>query len=217
MTGLSRGLLRAMAFCGLLIIGCEPLEGKGDPTKKILDVQIKADKEVIKPGETITLTSTITNRSQKPLNVPLGYSHAGVNYKNGSFYQMMAGEKKEVIKPQWRVGFCGTGSYPLYVAIQPGKSLSYTCTVQLKQDKEGWYLNLGSTTNDWIIARIPKGEKKVLLRTEQIAKPLKQALTIPTFAPKQFNPTTGWAPDLLAPVWHGTLQSNTISIQTEVE
>ena len=110
----------------------ELFDGGGE-TVNGLKITLKADKATLKPGEAITFTALLANMTDKPLKVYVGYSTSGVRFESGAAFRRLelvqegGLEKLKPHEPVWRVGFCGTGAYPLFETIPALSTKTYAC------------------------------------------------------------------------------------------
>jgi len=99
-----------------------------------LKVRLTADRVILKPGEAVKLTTTLCNMTDKPLNVYVGYTHCGNYIECGSALRQAVpapGKPASEIEPKCTVGFCGTGTGPIYVTIAPKSAFTYETPAML--------------------------------------------------------------------------------------
>jgi hypothetical protein len=88
-----------------------------------LKLRLTADRDTVRMGETVKLTTALCNMTDKPLNVYIGYTYCGTYLECGSALHRAApavkGKELGEVAPQCKVGFCGTGAGPMYVTVPP--------------------------------------------------------------------------------------------------
>ena len=67
----------------------EEKEGKNPVAAKTLSISLETDAKAVGPGETIKLTTVITNNSKKALNLYVGYSTTGVDFESGTALRLI--------------------------------------------------------------------------------------------------------------------------------
>jgi hypothetical protein len=185
-----------------------------------LQLQIAADRTQLAPGEPVTVTTTISNPNPVPVNLYLGHSHCGNNFTTGSTLQSRSvatkgwDDRRDVLKADWKIGFCGTGSYAMVVAVPAKGSIKYSARGKLKVGDKGPYLNFGSGEQDYLVLPF-SGAGKFLVRASH-------AVTVGHFKsvdpddarwlPKEHSIENGYAPDAKAPYFEGTLNSNEVTV-----
>lgn len=92
-----------------------------------LVVRLSTDKSSVAPGETVTLTTTITNTRFAPQRLYVGYSTGGVYFVSGAAFLMRQQDQSPQQRKQgsWCVGFCGTGAHPLFETIPARGKITY--------------------------------------------------------------------------------------------
>jgi hypothetical protein len=110
-----------------------------------LKLCLTADRDSVKVGESLKLTTTLCNMTEKPLTVRVGYSYCGNYFERGSTLRLVQPDPKgKELLPQWQVGFCGTGAYPLYVTVPPRSVLAYTTAGAVLRKDNKTYLGTGA-------------------------------------------------------------------------
>lgn len=182
-----------------------------------LQIRLKADKQALKPGETVNFTVTLFNLSEDDLNVQTGYTTCGNYFECGSaFRRTEAGPNNEIkeIRSGCRVGFCGTGAGPIFDTIPGEKSVEFTVPTtfgQQPKNGEGAAVNQPeSPVGFWFNKRSyfmlasSSGGTQTLRVALQVAPGTDfRGLRAEPFLPK--NPK--------APIWSGTVQSNDVQIK----
>lgn len=196
-----------------LALGCVKDSASTDPgqvqqsIEGKLSATVTLNKAKAGVGDSITATTTIHNSGDQPLNLYVGYSHSGNDLQNGSLLAMQKEDAAKLIGHQWCVGFCGTGSYPMFITIPAGKSQSFTVTGTIQNDQTGLHLRCG-------YVRFPlKEEGKFVTWLEHTVtkKTNEQSLKHFESMKKALKLKTG--PDPKAPFWHGKLTSNKAKLE----
>jgi len=126
-----------------------------------LKLRLTADRDKVKVGEAVKLTTAVCNMTEKPITVQVGYSPTGYYFACGSrLHRVVAAGAKDKgpqeLPPRWQVGFCGTGAQPLFITVPPKSLVNYEATATLTQKDGKTFLALGPN-------RLPDGKPYLLL------------------------------------------------------
>jgi hypothetical protein len=201
--------------------GCGLAASDPATASKPLELKLTADKAKVLPGEAIVLTTTIVNPNDVPVNVYLGPSYSGICFVNGSHLEARpeAGgwDREGVMKAAWHIGFCGTCSYKLVVAVPAKGTVQYVATGNLKVGAKGPYFNFGGSPEHDYVTLPLNGEGKFALRVKHnIPTGIYSSASYDSddrWLPKVHSIEKGYAPDAKAPNWEGTLISNDVTIE----
>ncbi len=205
----------------LAVTGCglesTPI-GSGVTADRPLELKLQVDRAKLAPGESLVVTSTVTNPNDVAVNIYLGRSYSGVCFANGSTLLARPAAVEwgtDDRKADWRTGFCGTSSYRLVVAVPAGESVQYTSTARLNVKDKGPYLNFGGSPEyDHLILPLGKEGKFVLRAVHTVVPELYRSYDDESrWAPKTPNVAQGYAPNRYAANWVGTLTSNDVPIE----
>ncbi len=172
-----------------------------------LKLRLTADRDRVKPGDPVTLTTTLCNMTGKPLNVLLGHTTCGNYLECGAALrraQAVPGRPTAEFEPKCQVGFCGTGAGPIYLTV-PAKSVArFTMQATLDPQRTGYALGK---------------DKYFVLDSTRGADALVIVLSVaPGHPPRPANPGqkgAGIRPtDEDAPFWSGIVRSNEVRLQT---
>jgi hypothetical protein len=176
-----------------------------------LKLRLTADRDKVKPGETVKLTTAVCNMTDKPVTVQVGYSYMGHYFECGARLRRVvpAGPKDKgptEVSGQWQVGFCGTGARPLFATVPPKSLLTYTAPATVIQKDGKTFLAFGPPGR-------PAGMHYLLLETPGgAAHALRVAHEV---APEQNrNPwrQPGQPAENLADFWSGKVRSNDVQL-----
>jgi hypothetical protein len=199
----ARGILRQLAIY-------EP----GGAVVGGLKLRLTADRDTIKPGEAVTLTTTLCNLTDKPLTVQVGFSTCGNYFACGSTVRRVvpAGPKdkgpKELV-PDPQFGVCATGARLMFATIPPKGLVSYEVTAPILRKGEKTFLSLsgGLSAPGYFLLEAPAGSTHTLRMALEIAPedniPLEQALDPKNARPPQ--PPPGH--------WSGKIRSNDVQVR----
>jgi hypothetical protein len=136
-----------------------------------LKLRLTADRDTVKLGEAVKLTTAVCNMTEKPITVQVGYSPPGYYFACGARLRRVvpAGPKDKgpvELAGQWQVGFCGTGARPLFATIPPKSLLNYTLTGTVIQKDGKTFLSLGevpgSPGHRFLLLETPTGQAHTL-------------------------------------------------------
>jgi hypothetical protein len=219
----STRLLSGLAIFALT--GCgSVLPGPGEPPaapNKPLQLEIRASMAKVKLGESVTLTTTISNPNDRPVNIYLGPSYSGVCFVNASPLQARKDsdtwDGPSVLTTVWKTGFCGTSSYRLIVAVPAQGNVQYTTTGILKNGDKGLYLNFGGSAEyDHLTLPLAGPGKYALRMVHKIKSDMYHSWAWDDesrWVPKEHSIANGYAPNANAPKWSGELISNDITLE----
>ena len=171
-----------------------------------LKIRLTADRAVVKAGETIKLTTTLCNMTDKPLNVMVGYTPCGNYFECGFGLRRVhsaPGKPVTEFEPKCTTGFCGTGAGPIYVTLAPKRGLTYETPVTVTP--QGVYV-LGN-------------HKYFSMEGTRSADAVRMVLTVAPGAnqPRPVRPGLkgeGIRPtDEDAPFWTGAIRSNDLQLK----
>lgn len=168
-----------------------------------LKICLKADRNRVKPGETVTFTAKLCNVTDKDLNVKVGYSHCGNYFEQGFAFRRFEEPHREV-RAECHFGFCGTGAYPLFVTI-PAKSVVEYSTVAQFGNHERCYMGyqMGYNTLDGLTGW-----------THRIR--VHHAVTAPENESRgKTGENEGKPTNERAPYWSGSIYSNEVRVQAQ--
>jgi hypothetical protein len=170
---------------------------------RALTLHLKADKDKIKFGEKLKLTTTIQNMLDDDLNVYLGYCHWGVYFECGKDLHMAAQAAANDVPPkQRRVGFCGNGMGPIFKTMPGHTKLEFTAALTLKTNEGNWVLNGGE--HDYFY-HVLSGPGQYRFRMVHQATPQNNIEKAFDWDPTPKNPQ--------APYWIGIVRSNDVIIE----
>jgi hypothetical protein len=106
------------------ILWCVEVDAESAPAVNGLRLFLKADRQKVKPGETVTFTTRLCNRTDSDLNIQVGYSYCGNYFEQGFTFRRLDLPHREV-ESQCHAGFCGTGAYPLFVTVSARSVIEY--------------------------------------------------------------------------------------------
>jgi hypothetical protein len=183
-------------------------------------IQVTADRTTLTPGDHVTFTTTISNPNSWPVNLYLGPSHSGIYFVNGSAFQgrpqnSATWDGANLIKPDWKTGFCGTGSYALIVAVPASGSIQYTATAVVKVSEKGPYLNFGGGDHDHLILQFPTDGKYAVRAAAHVPEGFRKNddPEDARWLPKEHSIQSGYAPNHMSPYyWQGMFTSNEITL-----
>jgi hypothetical protein len=170
-----------------------------------LKVRLTADHATVKSGETVTITTTLCNMTSKPMNVRVGYTTCGNYFECGAILHRTAPNPSKglaEIAANCQVGFCGTGTGPIFVTLPPKSATKYETPATPIQQPGGKtvyalgvckYFHMESTTGS--------DEMRMVLSVEpaeNTPRPVR-----PDMKGVGIRPT-----DEDAPFWHGAVRSN---------
>ncbi len=112
------------------------------PDLQALAVNLTTSTAKVEMGKPLTFTVVISNPNDIPVNLHLGPSYSGVCFANGSALEAkpaatVGWAEKDVLKPQWHIGFCGTCSYGLVVAVPAKGTISYSAKAVVASGDKG--------------------------------------------------------------------------------
>lgn len=175
-----------------------------------LKVRLGADRDTVKPGDTVKLTTRLCNMTAKPLNVMVGYTTCGNYFECGSALfriNPVPGKPAAEIAPKCQVGFCGTGAGPIYVTLAPKSVLNYETTATLAQHPGGSTVyTLGAGKYFTIEGTGVTDAVRMVLSITPSANQPRPAR--PNLKGSGIRPT-----DEDAPFWHGTIKSNDVQLK----
>lgn len=96
-----------------------------------LRVRLSLDKQAIRPGDTVHITTTLMNLTDKPMQLEVGYTTSGNYFEAGSafvnsFTTGSTGQAAPLKPASMLIGVCGTGAHAIVKTIEPMATLSYT-------------------------------------------------------------------------------------------
>nr|HET7859077.1 hypothetical protein [Caldimonas sp.] len=90
------------------------------PIDNGLKVGLRADAKAVAPGDTVTLTATVCNVTDRPAALFLGMSYSGNVLENGLALQQCDRDGKALAQGRLgQVGFCGTGAHAIVEVVPP--------------------------------------------------------------------------------------------------
>jgi hypothetical protein len=207
----------AITGCGSFLPG----PGEAPAPAKPLQLELCASTAKLKLGESLALTTIISNPNDRPVNVYLGPSYSGVCFVNGSPLQARKDSETwggpSVLATVWKTGFCGTSSYRLIVAVPAHGNVQYATTGILKSGDKGLYLNFGGSAEHDHLTLPLAGPGKHALRMVHKINPdiyLRGAWDDESrWVPKEHSIQNGYAPNAHAPKWSGDLISNDVILE----
>ncbi len=203
---LKRGLeftRRAQALLEALAIH-EP----GGEVVKGLKLRLSADRTTVKPGESVTLTTTLCNMTDRPLNVRVGHTTCGNYLECGSALrraQPVPGKPAAELEPKCKVGFCGTGAGPIYVTVPAKRALRFQTQATRLPDQAAY--KLGKAGFFYLEQKGGPDVLRVMLSVgpgDNLPRPAR-----PGLKGSGIRPT-----DEGAPFWAGTIRSNDVRLQS---
>lgn len=95
-----------------------------------LRIRLSLDKQTIRPGETVHVTTTLMNLTDKPMQIEVGYTTSGNYFEAGSaftntFAPGSTGQAAPLKPASNLIGVCGTGAHAIVKTIEPMSTLSY--------------------------------------------------------------------------------------------
>jgi hypothetical protein len=170
-----------------------------------LKLRLTADRAAVKPGESIKLTTTLCNMTDRPLNVLVGYTTCGNYLECGSALRCVkpgALQATAEVEPKCQVGFCGTGAGPIYLTVPAKSVVSFETQAVLGSQPPAYTLG---ATKYFTVAATPGADV------------FRMTLSATTgHSPRPANPNqkgVGVRPaDEDAPFWSGTVRSNDVRI-----
>jgi len=122
------------------------------PPVEGLALRLATRTDTLRPGEQAELTVTIKNTSDHHIRTYTGMSYAGSRFQNGTALRLLNVNENETMtnarKPEWNVGFCGTGARRLFLQLNPGEKKTYTFGLRYRRhDEEKRILEI--INNEW--------------------------------------------------------------------
>jgi hypothetical protein len=139
-----------------------------------LKLRLTPDRETVKTGETLKLTTTLANMTEKPIAVFLGSSTPGNAFSHGHALRRVApagprGKDTAEFLPQVQHAGCGTGDYPLFATIPPTSVLRCEIAGTVIRKGGKTFLGLGQPVNvgggkveHFLLLETPAGEAHTL-------------------------------------------------------
>jgi hypothetical protein len=180
----------------------------GGEVVKGLKLRLSADRTTVKPGETVTLTTTLCNMTDRPLNVKVGYTTCGNYLECGAALRQdrpVPGKPAAELRPKCKVGFCGTGAGPIYVTVPAKRALRFQ-TQATRPPRQAVYTLGKAGFFEFERTGGPDVLRVMLLvaRGDNLPRPARPGMK-----------GTGIRPaDETAPFWHGTIRSNDVRLQS---
>lgn len=169
-----------------------------------LKVRLSADRA--KAGDSLKLTTTFCNMTDKPLNVMVGYTTCGNYFECGAALRRvdLASGKPVEVEAKCQVGFCGTGAGPMYVTIAAKSVVRFETLVMAAQNQDGKKIYTLGSEKYFNFEPLP-GEHNVRMTlsvgaTENTARSTGKGAGI---RPADEN----------APFWSGTIRSNDVAVR----
>ncbi|GIW80700.1 MAG: hypothetical protein KatS3mg105_2507 [Gemmatales bacterium] len=184
-----------------------------------LKIKLEASKKTIRLGDNVTFTTVLSNMTDKPMNVQVGYTTCGNYFGCGSSLRVLKDGKP--VPGQWRVGICGTGAGPIYVTIPARSFVKYTTNGTFTREDGNTVYKVGkfiafkvpeNGTHQFVVSH--RGDAKTNERYARLyaqkgqAVKANGALITPEVMGQGVPPA-----DLKAPYWAGKVESNTIEIK----
>lgn len=90
-----------------------------------LQITLSANRRELKQGETLILTTVVTNTLTERLNLYIGYSLTGTSLASAEAMHVYSANEKSVQDSKCLLGgLCGTGAGPIFACLPPAKAPS---------------------------------------------------------------------------------------------
>ena len=176
----------------------------GGPVVNGLKVRLLVDRDTLRTGQTVKLTTILGNMTDGPLNVCVGFTTCGNYFTAGSTVRdvVPSGKTAKEVAPRWLVGFCGTGAGPMFLTLPPKGTQTYETPVTVMQKDGKTYLALGAN-------------RFTALDTAGRVHTLRMVLEVTPAHNRDvgFGKGSGVRPtNEQAPYWSGSVRSNDITL-----
>ncbi|MDX1564193.1 MAG: hypothetical protein R3236_02250 [Phycisphaeraceae bacterium] len=195
----------------------QAIENREQPGGEVVDgirLGVKASQETIRPGETVTIETFMTNTTNHLIQIQVGYTPTGNYFESGSALHQLAtrleaGHPEGKVVKEWKratpqVMVCGTGARAIYKTLRPGQTVTYSCPVTYHQLKNRTAARLMERSREVLNALQvgPRGHWQIVIGQGGVIQLRMQHHISPPREPRKTQ----------IHEWAGTVTSNTIEL-----
>lgn len=187
-----------------------------------LKLCLTADRDGVRSGQTLWLTTTVANLTHQDLNVKVGYTTCGNYFECGAAVRRVVADGKEE-EPGWWTFHCGTGAGPIFQTVRARAVVTFkTSAALLPVPRTGRpYLSFGKNGPTTLgmshpavagpsagqdgLAYGPHALRMVLSVTPEMNKDSGHTLAGKSAGVRPSNES--------APYWSGTVKSNEVRLK----
>lgn len=170
-----------------------------------IDLLLEANNKKVVAGKPVILRTTIVSQHDVPVSLRVGSSIGGVVFESGSAFHVIATSATGVaheVRADPLVGYCATGSVPLFIRLTSSKSYTYETTAEYKVWKNGKKLFIIGGTLAFQI----EPPCTVTVR-------LKHKASAANYTWKDYSAGRIREVTVSGPIWIGEMESNSVNLE----